>query len=92
MCVLFAAGAGDGSKYRPAKNWLTASKLPMLLTSAVKATGSPAKTGWEGLLTRPLEILDLPGDHYSMLRPPAVQDLARILRDRLGRGKISPSS
>jgi amino acid adenylation domain-containing protein len=52
----------------------------------LKAAGSPAETGWGSLLTRPVEVLDLPGDHYSLLRPPLVEELAAVLRERLGKG------
>ncbi|HJX29584.1 MAG TPA: thioesterase domain-containing protein, partial [Thermoanaerobaculia bacterium] len=56
---------------------------PVLL---LKAAGSPADMGWESLLARPFEVLDLPGDHYSLLRPPLVEELAAALRERLGKG------
>jgi pristinamycin I synthase-3/4 len=52
----------------------------------LRAAGSPAEAGWASLLTRPAEVLDLPGDHYSLLRPPLVEELAAALRERLGKG------
>ena len=55
-----------------------------------KAATPPAATnhsepdsGWGRLLTRPIEVHDLPGDHYTLLQRPLVENIAALLRDRL---------
>jgi amino acid adenylation domain-containing protein len=48
----------------------------------VRATQSPADHGWEGL-AQEVEIEDVAGDHYSILRNPNVERLADLLKLRL---------
>jgi thioesterase domain-containing protein len=48
----------------------------------VRATQSPADHGWEGL-AQEVEIEDVAGDHYSILRNPSVERLADLLKLRL---------
>jgi thioesterase domain-containing protein len=44
----------------------------------------PEDGGWRALVGDALERHLLPGDHYSLLRQPAVRELAERLRDALG--------
>jgi amino acid adenylation domain-containing protein len=39
--------------------------------------------GWEGLTTRGMDVLTVPGNHFTMLREPHVQIIAEHLRRRL---------
>nr|BDT34839.1 non-ribosomal peptide synthetase [Myxococcus sp. MH1] len=39
--------------------------------------------GWAALATQATECIELPGDHYSLLRPPYVEALARLLTSLL---------
>jgi thioesterase domain-containing protein len=45
-----------------------------------------ADLGWTRLAMHPVEIHELPGNHYSLLREPGVEILASLLRERLGTG------
>ncbi len=56
----------------------------VVLYQAEQAAGSSAAgTGWEPLATQGVELCPVPGDHYSMLRPPHVAFLARRLQSFL---------
>ncbi len=54
-----------------------------------------AATSWRRLLGDDLRVVDLPGDHYSLLQEPRVGPLAgvvrAVLRERLPRNEESPS-
>jgi amino acid adenylation domain-containing protein len=41
---------------------------------------------WRALWPGDAQVVDVPGDHYSVMRTPHVQDLAAALRDALGAG------
>jgi thioesterase domain-containing protein/acyl carrier protein len=41
------------------------------------------RLGWDGLLKRGLEVVDTPGDHFTLLKEPHVQILAEQLNQRL---------
>jgi thioesterase domain-containing protein/acyl carrier protein len=43
--------------------------------------------GWGRFAERPVEVCHLPADHYSLLREPQVEDLAALLRERLGQDR-----
>jgi thioesterase domain-containing protein len=38
---------------------------------------------WEGLALGGLEVHDLPGGHLDMMRPPMVETLAGLVRERI---------
>jgi thioesterase domain-containing protein len=42
-----------------------------------------ASLGWAGLFTRGLEIIESPGDHFSLLMPPHLLTLARRFQECL---------
>jgi thioesterase domain-containing protein len=44
----------------------------------------PAAVAAWGRLAAAIEVEWVPGDHYSLVRQPAVSDLARLLAARLG--------
>jgi thioesterase domain-containing protein len=57
---------------------------PAVLFRAVPPAAEPAadaSLGWRGLTD--LEVYDLPADHYSILRPPAVDELTRLLEHQM---------
>jgi len=39
--------------------------------------------GWDRLSRGRVEVLEVPGDHYTLLHEPYVQILASLLRERL---------
>ncbi|WP_307122911.1 amino acid adenylation domain-containing protein [Streptomyces sp. B1I3] len=51
---------------------------PLTVVRAAEEPQSPVG-GWQRLVGRPLEIHDVPGDHYTMMRPPHVPELADLL-------------
>jgi thioesterase domain-containing protein len=51
-------------------------------TQPPQAEGRPA-LGWDAWIAGPLEVVPLEGDHYSLVRDPAVRDLAREIAARL---------
>jgi amino acid adenylation domain-containing protein len=53
-------------------------------TPAAGADGSGATLGWEALAAAGVEVEPVAGDHYDLLRPPAVEALAARLGARLG--------
>ncbi|HTQ79810.1 MAG TPA: amino acid adenylation domain-containing protein, partial [Thermoanaerobaculia bacterium] len=63
-----------------------ATALPLVLYKAAEAPAAPRLEpdhGWGRLLGEPVEVHDLPGDHYSLLQRPHVEHLAVLLRERL---------
>jgi thioesterase domain-containing protein len=53
-------------------------------TILFKASPAP-DLGWGRLLQGPVDICELPGDHYTLLQPPQVQALAARVRQELER-------
>ena len=72
-------------RYRPAPR---TGRLTLLLAARRPAATNgrsavdPA-AAWAALAAGGAELVSLPGDHYSILRPPAVAGLATALRRRL---------
>ncbi|NOK22422.1 amino acid adenylation domain-containing protein, partial [Corallococcus carmarthensis] len=63
----------------------TLTPLPVPLTLIVGAdSGNPDARGWAALTPR-LDLVPVPGDHYTLLHPPEVEGLARILAPLLER-------
>ena len=60
---------------------LRASELDPLLA------GAPDDLGWGGLASEGVEVLDIPGNHDTLVREPHVAVLASTLRLRLGNGR-----
>ena len=52
----------------------------------------PQSMGWEGLAKGGLHVKVLPGDHYSVIKEPHVQQLAHILEKEAGQGAMSKMS
>ncbi|HYL04908.1 MAG TPA: hypothetical protein VE075_02650, partial [Thermoanaerobaculia bacterium] len=61
---------------------LLASRRPDGSNGRERAAPAPA-AAWAALAGGRVELETLPGDHYSILRPPAVSALAQALRRRL---------
>jgi thioesterase domain-containing protein len=40
-------------------------------------------SAWQSLFSQPLEVIDLPGNHYTLLTTPGVGRLANYLKERL---------
>jgi thioesterase domain-containing protein/acyl carrier protein len=68
-------------RYRPAPY---AGRLTLLLAARHPAAsnGRPA-AAWASLAGAGAELVSIPGDHYSIMRPPSVDALAKALRRRL---------
>ncbi|HYU30619.1 MAG TPA: amino acid adenylation domain-containing protein, partial [Thermoanaerobaculia bacterium] len=65
-----------------------ASRL-ILLRAAARPAGMPPidpDHGWGAFAAKPVEVHELPGDHYTLLREPVVADLAALLA-----GSLEPS-
>jgi amino acid adenylation domain-containing protein len=45
-----------------------------------RADNSQLQYGWDRLTTMPLEVYEIPGDHWGILREPYVKTLATVLR------------
>ncbi|RJS25315.1 hypothetical protein DRW03_09470 [Corallococcus sp. H22C18031201] len=61
-----------------------ASPGPVLLLKATETpAGLPQDGGWSALVGAELEVHTVPGDHYSLLKAPAVEELARRLKEAL---------
>ncbi|HEY6321688.1 MAG TPA: amino acid adenylation domain-containing protein, partial [Thermoanaerobaculia bacterium] len=73
-------------RYRPAPY---PGRLTLLLAAHRPATAGPVDpaAAWAALAGAGSELELLPGDHYSIVRPPAVTALAGALRRRLGAGR-----
>ncbi len=56
---------------------------PVLLLRAASAGSAAPDPGWQRLCSGPLELGELPGDHYTILSPPGVGAVARHLSTRL---------
>ncbi|HSF38843.1 MAG TPA: condensation domain-containing protein, partial [Thermoanaerobaculia bacterium] len=41
------------------------------------------RLGWDRWIAGPIEVVDVPGDHWALVRNPAVEELARGLEERL---------
>jgi thioesterase domain-containing protein len=54
-----------------------------LLRASNDAQGAP-DLGWSQVLGRPIDVLQVPGDHQSMMQPPSVMTSALCIAARLG--------
>ncbi len=54
----------------------------LLIRAAEPASGDPDR-GWGSLTGQEVELHELPGDHYTLLREPAVERLAALVRERI---------
>ena len=82
IASVYRANATAAARYRPE----TGSKPGAGAAVALCAAESPAAEGlerWRTVLGGDLEPRRLPGDHYSLLRPPRVAALAEALAERL---------
>jgi thioesterase domain-containing protein len=52
----------------------------LYVTAENPQRGRLGALGWERLVRGGLVVTDLPGNHYSLLRPPIVEDLAKLIR------------
>ena len=52
------------------------------------ARGLGPDSGWGSLVTGGIEVVEIEGDHYSLLRSPRVARLAREIEARLGTSSI----
>ena len=74
--AVFKANVAAVGGYRP-----VAVRVPTLVISAV---GSPDHTAaWAATVSGECTVVQVPGDHYTLLEPPAVQQVAAALRRRI---------
>jgi thioesterase domain-containing protein len=59
---------------------------------ARRQEGEEPALGWGGLVAGEVRIIDLPGDHYSILRGDNAQRLADRFRELLGELPPTPGS
>ncbi len=59
------------------------SAVPLLLLRAAQPPGRDPELGWARLSRQPVEVREIPGDHYTLLQEPHVRELASILGERL---------
>jgi thioesterase domain-containing protein len=64
---------------------------PVTLFRASEPDGEPHALGWDALAPA-LEIQPVPGDHFSMMRPPHAHVLARVLTEVLAALSAAPLS
>ncbi len=55
-------------------------EAPLLLLRAAATPGAP-DLGWERVAGQPVEVHDLPGDHYNLLQEPLVEKLAGAIAE-----------
>lgn len=73
---VFGAHRAMLSGYRPARPPVRA---PALLVSADLSLNAPARDRWPGLLAGLRHTLRLPADHYTLLQPPHLADIATAM-------------
>jgi acyl-coenzyme A synthetase/AMP-(fatty) acid ligase/thioesterase domain-containing protein len=96
--VLYAAHAALGLPVRPnrvttermiAALWglgrfrPTVTSVPLVLIRAVEQVNAADPSAWAQFTTAGLEVVDVPGDHHSMLAPPHVHRVAEAVRAQL---------
>ncbi len=84
--AVFDANYGRLERYRGG-----ATAVPLTLFRAMSppaaGTAAPAPDlGWSALAKGPIEVLEIAGDHYTLLQEPRVHLLAAHLRERLANG------
>jgi thioesterase domain-containing protein len=60
-----------------------AGELLLFTSEQSRTQGDDATLGWNGLALGGISALELAGDHYEVMKPPVVEELAAELRDRL---------
>jgi thioesterase domain-containing protein len=65
-------------RYRP-----ETTSVPLVLIRAVDQVNPASPRAWEPFTTAGLEVVDVPGDHHSMLAPPHVDRLAEAVQTQL---------
>ncbi|HYU34239.1 MAG TPA: thioesterase domain-containing protein, partial [Thermoanaerobaculia bacterium] len=73
----FAANHRAMARYRGGP-----ANAPLLLIRAGEPASGEPDRGWSRLSGNPVEVDEIPGDHYALLREPAVERLASLLRER----------
>ena len=74
--AVFKANVAASSRYRP-----QTVRAPTLVIDAAGSPNQPA--AWAAAVTGECTVVRVPGDHYTLLKPPAVQDVAVALRAAL---------
>jgi amino acid adenylation domain-containing protein len=57
---------------------------PLLLIRAAEPASGEPDLGWGRIAGRPVEVHEVLGDHYTLLREPAVERIATLVHERLG--------
>ncbi len=79
---VYLANGRAGASYRPAASLQRA----VLLRASQSRAGEDVEAAWRRLVGPDLEIVPVPGDHYTMLQSPYVEKLAAELELRLRAG------
>ncbi len=85
LFATFRANRCALAAYRPGPYSGALLRVETTATAAacVAADGSSLLAGWDALAAGGAEVVRLAGDHYSLLRPPCVGELGRLLAARL---------
>lgn len=84
--------ANLGARYQPRRLHASTRVLLLRARDAQPAQLNPEQfdavraspdLGWQGWLTQPLQVVEVPGDHLTMMRSPHVQSLAQAINDFL---------
>ncbi|HSG38175.1 MAG TPA: hypothetical protein VLE27_00935, partial [Thermoanaerobaculia bacterium] len=83
--TLFQANRGALAAYRPRPY---GGRIVLVRAEATAAGGgAEGFEGWRELAGRGSETHILPGDHYSLLKPPVVSRLAELLEETISRAQ-----
>jgi amino acid adenylation domain-containing protein len=63
---------------------------PLLLLRAAESAAAEPDLGWGRVAGRPVEVHELPGDHYTLLQEPLAERLAEIIDPPGGREPLPP--
>jgi thioesterase domain-containing protein len=61
--------------------------LTLLLSEGSADWAERARLGWAALSSKGIEVLTVPGDHYTLLAPPNVERMAAVIESLLERGR-----
>ncbi|HYO13168.1 MAG TPA: alpha/beta fold hydrolase, partial [Thermoanaerobaculia bacterium] len=81
---VFQANAAAAARYRPGASF-GGEVLLLAAAEGVAGGAAPAAMAWGDLLAGPVEATTVPGNHYTLLLAPHVQEVAERLEDSLNR-------
>jgi len=74
-----------GRRYRPTGVYGGAVLIVRAIDADVRADArrAAADLGWSSVLTGPVEVVEVPGDHNGIIRPPAVTAVGRVIEQAI---------